>query len=253
MRRRLAVGNWKMHGDLAANRRLLERLKASLKRAERIGYAVCVPFPYLAQAAAELGGSAVAWGAQNLSEHDIGAYTGEVSGAMLAELGCSYVIVGHSERRTLYGETDAQVAAKLRAALRNGLTPIACIGESLAERDRGETHAVLKRQLEALLQADGAAALARSVIAYEPIWAIGTGRTATPEQAQSAHEFVRSQVGARDRDVAAGLTILYGGSVKPGNAADLFGMPDVDGGLIGGASLGAEDFLGICGALGAPG
>jgi triosephosphate isomerase (TIM) len=250
MRRRFAVGNWKMHGNLAANRQLLQSLKAALNTADGIGYAVCAPFPYLAQVATELDGSALAWGAQNLSEHDSGAYTGEVSGAMLAEFGCSYAIVGHSERRTLYGETDAQVAAKLRAALRNRLTPIVCIGESLGERDRGETQAVLKRQMDAVISAVGVASLARSVLAYEPIWAIGTGRTATPEQAQSVHEFVRSQVASLDRAAAGELTILYGGSVKPGNASELFGMPDVDGGLIGGASLVAEDFLGICRALG---
>lgn len=239
-----------MHGGLAANRQLLGALKQALLRKEGNAYAVCVPFPYLAQASSELQGSAVAWGAQNLSEHDSGAYTGEVSGAMLLEFGCSYAIVGHSERRTLYGETDAQVAAKLGAALRHRLTPILCIGESLAERDRGETEVVLKRQLDAVISAQGVAALARSVIAYEPIWAIGTGRNATPEQAQGAHAFVRAQVAAHDASVARGLTILYGGSVKAGNAAELFGMPDVDGGLIGGASLAAEDFLGICRALG---
>ncbi len=249
MRRRLSVGNWKMHGSLAANRQLLGALKASLTPKEGAGYAVCVPFPYLAQAASELQDSAVAWGAQSLSEHDAGAYTGEVSGAMIREFGCRYVIVGHSERRTLYGETDARVAAKLGAALRHGLTPIVCIGESLVERDRGETEQVLKRQLEAVISAQGVAALSQSVLAYEPIWAIGTGRTATPQQAQGAHAFVRAQVAARDAETARELTILYGGSVKPGNAAELFGMPDVDGGLIGGASLAAEDFLGICRAL----
>ena len=238
-----------MHGNLAANRRLLESLKAALRAANSIEYIVCAPFPYLAQTATELKGSALAWGAQNLSEHDRGAYTGEVSGAMLAEFGCTYVIVGHSERRTFYGETDAQVAAKLSAALRNRLTPILCIGESLGERDRGETEAVLKRQIDAVIAAEGVESIARTVLAYEPIWAIGTGRTATPEQAQGAHEFVRSRIAALDPAVAARLTILYGGSVKPGNARELFGMPDVDGGLIGGASLVAEDFLGICRAL----
>ncbi len=238
-----------MHGSLAANRQLLAALKPALGRSEAIGYAVCAPFPYLAQLASELQGSEVDWGAQNLSEHDSGAYTGEVSGAMLAEFGCSYVIVGHSERRTLYGESDAQVAAKLGAALRHGLTPIVCIGESLHQRDHGETDAVLKRQIDAVIAAQGVGPLARSVIAYEPIWAIGTGRTASPEQAQAAHAFVRSQVAALDAAAAERLTILYGGSVKTGNARELFGMPDVDGGLVGGASLAAGDFLGICRAL----
>ena len=239
-----------MHGSLAVNRQLLGALKPALAQAKGAQYAVCVPFPYLAQAASELEGFPIAWGAQNLSEHDAGAYTGEVSGAMIAEFGCRYVIVGHSERRTLYGETDARVAAKLAAALRHRLTPILCIGESLAERDRGETETVLKRQLDAILSSQGVAALTRSVVAYEPIWAIGTGRTATPQQAQDAHAFVRAQVAALDAPAARGLTILYGGSVKPGNAAELFGMPDVDGGLIGGASLAAEDFVAICRALG---
>ncbi len=238
-----------MHGSLAANRQLLGALKASLAAKEGTGYAVCAPFPYLAQMSVELQGSAVAWGAQTLSEHDAGAYTGEVSGAMIREFGCHYVIVGHSERRTLYGETDAQVAAKLGAALRHGLTPIVCIGESLAERDRGATESVLKRQLDAVISTQGVAALSQAVVASAPIWAIGTGRTAPPQQAQSAHAFVRAQVAARDAAAAARLTILYGGSVKPGNAAELFGMPDVDGGLIGGASLAAGDFLGICRAL----
>ncbi len=238
-----------MHGALAVNRQLLDALKRSLAQQNGSEYAVCVPFPYLAQAASELQGSAIAWGAQNLSEHDAGAYTGEVSGAMIGEFGCRYVIVGHSERRTLYGETDARVAAKLAAALRHRLTPILCIGESLAERDRGETEAVLKRQLDAVLSAQGVAALKRSVVAYEPIWAIGTGRTATPQQAQDTQAFVRAQVAALDTAAAQELTILYGGSVKPGNAAELFAMPDVDGGLIGGASLAAEDFVAICRAL----
>lgn len=238
-----------MHGSLVANRRLLEPLKASLGAPKRAGYAVCVPFPYLAQAAAELQGTALAWGAQNLSEHDSGAYTGEVSGTMLAEFGCTYVIVGHSERRTLYGETDVQVAAKLAAAWRHGLTPILCIGESLEQRDRGDTNAVLKWQLDAVLDAHGPAALGRAVIAYEPIWAIGTGRTASPGQAEETHRFVRTQIAARDAAVARSLTILYGGSVKPGNAAELFAMPDVDGALVGGASLAADDFGAICAAL----
>jgi triosephosphate isomerase len=251
MRRSLAVGNWKMHGSLAANRGLLQALKAALHPREGVEYVVCPPFSYLAQAAAELSGSAIAWGAQNLSEHDSGAHTGEVSGPMLRESGCRYVIVGHSERRTLYGETDAQAAAKLGAALRHGLTPILCIGESLEQRERGETEQVLARQLEAVLSLHGASSLGRAVLAYEPIWAIGTGRTATPEQAQRAHEFVRAQVASRDPAVARGLAILYGGSVKPGNAREIFAMPDVDGGLIGGASLVAGDFVAICEAVAA--
>jgi triosephosphate isomerase len=248
MRRRLVAGNWKMHGSLAANQRLLESVKAGAGAAPRVEIAVCVPFPYLHQAAAVLGGSAVAWGAQTLSEHDAGAYTGEVSGAMLRELGCRYVIVGHSERRQLYGERDAQVAAKFGAAQRVGLLPILCVGETLAEREQGATEEVVGRQLQAVLGAAGVGAFGDAVIAYEPVWAIGTGRTASPEQAQSVHAFIRGRVAAADPGVAQRLTVLYGGSVKPANAPALFAMPDIDGGLIGGAALVAEDFLAICAA-----
>jgi triosephosphate isomerase len=247
MRARFVAGNWKMNGSLRANMGLLDTLKAGLKKSENLDYAVCAPFPYLAQVSAALSGGAIAWGAQNLSEHDSGAYTGEVSGAMLREFGCRYAIVGHSERRALYGEDDARVAAKFIAARRAGLTPILCVGETLAQRERGETESVVGRQLDAVVEAAGAAALANAVLAYEPVWAIGTGRNATPQQAQEVHAFARKRLAARDRALA-GLTILYGGSVKPGNAKDLFAMPDIDGGLIGGASLVAEDFIAICAA-----
>jgi triosephosphate isomerase len=245
MRKRLVAGNWKMHGNLAANQRLLEAVKAGAASAPGVEISVCVPFPYLYQAAAVLGGTPIAWGAQTLSEHDAGAYTGEVSGAMLRELGCRYVIVGHSERRQLYGERDAQVAAKFGAAQRVGLVPILCLGETLAEREQGATEEVVGRQLEAVIAAAGVGALADAVIAYEPVWAIGTGRTASPEQAQAVHAFIRGRVGEADAGIAGGLTLLYGGSVKADNAAALFAMADVDGGLIGGASLVAEDFLAI--------
>jgi len=237
-----------MHGSLAANAQLLDALKRSLKPADGVRYAVCAPYPYLPQLAQALSGSAFAWGAQNVSEHDAGAYTGEVSGAMLKEFGCRYAIVGHSERRSLYGEDDARVAAKFLAARRAGLTPILCVGETLAEREGAATESVIRRQLHAVLDAAGAAALAESVLAYEPVWAIGTGKTATPQQAQEVHAFIRGRVAERSRNVAQGLTILYGGSVKPGNARELFAMPDVDGGLVGGASLAAEDFVAICAA-----
>jgi triosephosphate isomerase len=248
MRGRLVAGNWKMHGSLRANAALLDALKAGLKRSENLEFAVCVPFPYLAQVSAALSGSAIAWGAQNLSEHDSGAYTGEVSGAMLREFGCRFVIVGHSERRALYGENDKLVAAKFIAARRSGLTPILCVGETLEERERGETESVVGRQLDAVVSAAGVAALADAVLAYEPVWAIGTGRNATPQQAQEVHAFARARLAARDPGLAAKLTILYGGSVKPGNAKELFAMPDIDGGLIGGASLSAPDFIAICAA-----
>jgi triosephosphate isomerase (TIM) len=247
MRARLVAGNWKMHGSLRANAGLLGSLKAELKQTRGLNYAVCAPFPYLAQVSAALAGSAIAWGAQDLSEHDAGAYTGEVSGAMLKDFGCRFVIVGHSERRKLHGEADERVAAKFIAAERAGLTPILCVGETLEQRERGETESVVGRQLDAVVGAAGAAAISKAVLAYEPVWAIGTGRNATPQQAQEVHAFARARLAARDKALA-GLTILYGGSVKPGNAKELFAMPDIDGGLIGGASLVAEDFAAICAA-----
>ncbi len=248
MRTRCVAGNWKMHGSLSANQRLLEAVRAGAEALAGVECAVCVPFPYLAQAEAVLRGSRVALGAQTLSEHDSGAYTGEVSGSMLRDFGCRYVIVGHSERRALYGERDAEVAAKFLAAQRVGLKPILCVGETLAEREQGVTAEVVGRQLDAVLDAAGVAAFGDAVVAYEPVWAIGTGRTASPQQAQAVHEAIRARVAGRDAGVGKALAILYGGSVKPGNAAELFAMPDVDGGLIGGASLVAEDFLAIAGA-----
>jgi triosephosphate isomerase (TIM) len=226
-RGRLVAGNWKMHGSRASIAALLD----ALVRESPPNCAVCVPFPYLAQVAERLRGSAIAWGAQNVSEHAQGAYTGEVSAAMLKEFGCRYVLVGHSERRQLYGESDAQVAAKFAAARSAGITPILCVGETLQEREAGGTEDVVGRQL-------GAVQFEGGVLAYEPVWAIGTGRNATPEQVQAVHAFLRKRVGAD-------IPILYGGSVKPQNAPAIFAMPDVDGGLIGGASLVAKDFLDI--------
>lgn len=225
---RLVAGNWKMHGSRASIAALLDAL---VEGNPPSACAVCVPFPYLAQAAERLRGTRIAWGAQNVSEHAQGAYTGEVSAAMLAEFGCRYVIVGHSERRSLYGETDAQAAAKFAAVRSAGMTPILCVGETLAQREAGQTEAVVARQLSAVEFED-------AVLAYEPVWAIGTGRNASPEQAQAVHAFLRKRVPAE-------TPILYGGSVKPQNAAQIFSMPDVDGGLIGGASLAAKDFLDI--------
>ena len=230
---RLVAGNWKMHGSLAANRALLDAVVGGLPQG--VECAVCVPFPYLAQAAGRLKGTALAWGAQNVSEHLEGAHTGEVSVAMLRDFGCRYAIVGHSERRQLYRETDAQVAAKFAAAATHGVTPILCVGETLQEREAGRTEEVVARQLDAVLKAHN---FSGAVLAYEPVWAIGTGRTATPEQAQAVHEFLRKKV-------SPDTPILYGGSVKPQNAAAIFAMPDVDGGLIGGAALVAQDFLAI--------
>jgi triosephosphate isomerase len=246
-RTKFVAGNWKMHGSLAANLALLTAVRAGAAGL-KADVAVCVPYPYLAQAQAVLAGGHVAWGAQDVSEHGQGAFTGEVSGAMLADFACRYVIIGHSERRSFYGDSDAVVAAKFSAALNAGLTPILCVGESLAEREGNITNEVVTRQLDAVIASSGVAALAKAVVAYEPVWAIGTGKTATPAQAQEVHATIRARVAAADAAVAAGLQILYGGSVKAGNAKELFSQPDIDGGLIGGASLVADDFLAICAA-----
>jgi len=243
MRKKLVAGNWKMHGSLAENAALLAALKPALAGIDAV---VCVPFPYLAQAQAELAGSTIAWGAQNLSEQSRGAYTGEVSAAMLLDFGCTYVIVGHSERRGLYGESDALVASKYMAAQSAGLKPILCVGESLDERESGVTEAVVARQLDAVINAAGIASLTNAVLAYEPVWAIGTGKTASPEQAQAVHAFIRNKIAALDPAVADQLVIQYGGSVKAANASELMVKPDIDGGLIGGASLVAEEFVAIC-------
>jgi triosephosphate isomerase (TIM) len=241
MRGKLVVGNWKMNGGLATNAALLAALVAQWVPAAGRAIAVCVPYPYLAQAQAALAGTAVAWGAQNVSEHPAGAFTGEVAASMLVDFGCRYVLVGHSERRQIFGDTDAGVAAKAKAALAAGLTPIACVGETLAEREAGATEAVVLRQLDAVLAAVGGEAK-RLVVAYEPVWAIGTGRTATTEQAQAVHATLRARLGEAG---AADVPLLYGGSVKADNAGALFAMPDIDGGLIGGASLKAGEFLAI--------
>jgi triosephosphate isomerase len=246
MRARFVAGNWKMNGSLRANAGLLGALKAGLNGSDGAIHVVCVPFPYLGQVSEALSGSHIAWGAQNVSEHDSGAYTGEVSGAMLKEFGCRYAIVGHSERRALFGEDDSCVAAKFVAARSAGLTPILCVGESLEQRERGETERIVARQIDAVIGAAGADALAEAVLAYEPVWAIGTGKNATPQQAQDVHAFVRKRLAVHDAGLAANVTILYGGSVKPSNAKELFAMPDIDGGLIGGASLAAADFIAIC-------
>lgn len=240
-RTRLVLGNWKMHGNLADNTKLLNGLLAAPRAATTTQMGVCVPYPYLAQTALALSGSSIAWGAQDISVHAQGAYTGEVSGGMLKDFSCHYVLVGHSERRAMHAESDQLVADKARAALAAGLTPVVCVGESLAERDAGQAVSVITRQLAPVL-ALGSEAVLKMVIAYEPVWAIGTGRTATPEQAQEVHAAIRAAlkgVGAEQ------VQILYGGSVKAANAASLFAMPDIDGALVGGASLVAEDFLAI--------
>lgn len=245
-RRKLVVGNWKMHGSRAGNAELLRGILAAGPCAAEL--AVCAPFPYLADVATALAGSALAWGAQDCSAHEQGAYTGEVSAAMLAEFGCRYAIVGHSERRQYHRESDQLVADKAQAVLARGVTPIVCVGESLAQREAGETDVVVKRQLSAVIHTLAHCA-GEIVVAYEPVWAIGTGRTATPEQAQAVHALLRAQLQAAALP-AGTIRILYGGSVKPDNAATLFAQPDIDGGLIGGASLNAADFAAICRAAG---
>jgi len=246
MRAKLVAGNWKMHGALSDNAKLLAEVMPGVADLSRSKQAVCVAFPYLAQVQSILAGSRIAWGAQNLSQHPKGAFTGEVSGPMLREFGCSYVIVGHSERRSLYGEDSDTVALKYKAALDAGLTPILCVGETWAQRTAGETERVVESQINAVVVKFGVTALAGGVIAYEPVWAIGTGQTATPAQAQAVHAFLRGKVAAQDAALGAALPILYGGSVKMSNAAELFEMPDIDGGLIGGASLIGGEFVAIC-------
>ena len=246
MRQKLVAGNWKMHGGLKTNLQLLQDVVAGVAQLRGMSAAVCVPFPYLAQAQSVLTGTSLAWGAQNMSEQAQGAFTGEVSAAMLKDFACRYVLVGHSERRAIYGESDALVAEKFAAALAAGLCPVLCVGETLDQREAGQTVAVVSGQMDAVLKRTGVAAFSGAVVAYEPVWAIGTGRTATSEQAQEVHAAIRAQIAGADAKVAEGLQILYGGSVKPSNAVELLGMPDIDGGLIGGASLVAADFLAIC-------
>lgn len=248
-RKKLVAGNWKMHGSLAGNAELLTGIRAGVG-GDSAEVAVCVPYPYLEQTRQALTGCHIAWGAQDVSEHVQGAYTGEVSAGMLVEFGCRYVIVGHSERRSYYGDSDAIVAAKFEAAQRAGLLPILCVGETLDEREQNVTAEVVTRQIDAVISRCGIAALANSVLAYEPVWAIGTGRTASPEQAQAVHATIRARIRRDDAAVAANLRILYGGSMKPGNAGELMAQPDIDGGLIGGAALVATDFVAICTAAG---
>ena len=244
MRAKLIVGNWKMNGSRAVNAKLLEGIVAGLGKA-KAQCAVCVPAPYLQQCEDVLTGTPVAWGAQDVSIHACGAYTGEVCATMLSEFGCRYVIVGHSERRAYHREDSALVAKKALAVLAEGMTPIVCVGETLEQREAGETAQVVGAQLDAVLEALDGAAVHRIVVAYEPVWAIGTGRNATPAMAQDVHAQLRAKLRARNAAAAAVVPILYGGSMKPENAKDLLAQPDIDGGLIGGAALKAEDFLAI--------
>ncbi len=245
MRRKLIAGNWKMHGSLAENEALLSGILAGMGGV-KADVAVCVPFPYLAQAQAKLTGSAIAWGAQNVSQQAKGAFTGEVSTSMLKDFACTYVLVGHSERRAIYGESDELVAEKFAAVQAAGMTPVLCVGETLSEREGCVTEAVVARQIDAVIAKCGVAAFAKAVVAYEPVWAIGTGVTASPDQAQAVHAFIRAKIRGLDVAVADALIIQYGGSMKANNAVELLGQPDIDGGLIGGAALNAEEFLAIC-------
>ncbi|MCG7899597.1 MAG: triose-phosphate isomerase [Candidatus Thiodiazotropha lotti] len=246
MRRPLVAGNWKMNGSLESVRSLLDGIKAGVGAVTNAEVAVCPTAIFIPEAQQRLSGTEIAWGGQDLSTETSGAYTGEVAASMLNDFACKYVIVGHSERRTYHNESDDLVAKKFATARAAGLAPILCVGETLEERESGVTNEVVARQLNAVIELEGVAALADGVIAYEPVWAIGTGKTATPEQAQEVHAFIRSLVAEKSAEVAEGVRILYGGSMKPGNAKELIGKADIDGGLIGGASLAAEDFLGIC-------
>jgi triosephosphate isomerase len=248
MRKPLVAGNWKMNGSLESVRTLLDGIKGGVSDVKSAEVAVCPPYVYIPEVQKLLAGSDIAWGGQDLSTESSGAFTGEVAASMLNDFGCKYVIVGHSERRTYHAESDQLVAKKYAVARAAGLVPILCIGETLEEREAGTTNEVVARQLDAVIELEGIEALAEGVIAYEPVWAIGTGKTATPDQAQEVHAFIRGRVAEKSSDVAQAVRILYGGSMKPGNAAELIGKPDIDGGLIGGASLKAEDFLGICSA-----
>lgn len=246
MRRFVIAGNWKMHGSNAMITELLPPLCAGARSMTNIDWIVFPPFLYIPQIAQALVNSNIAWGGQNIYIESQGAFTGEVSGLMLKELGCKYVLVGHSERRSLFGETNAIVAKKFIAAQAAGLIPVLCVGETLAEREQNKTEQVVSDQLKAVLDLpEGVKLLEKAIIAYEPVWAIGTGVTATPEQAQEVHAFLRQQIAKKDGKIASQVTILYGGSVKASNAEQLFAMPDIDGGLVGGASLNADEFLAI--------
>jgi len=247
MRTSLIAGNWKMNGNLHSAIDLVEGIKAG--DAGNAKLAVCPPAIYLMKVGGMLAESGIALGAQNVCDQESGAFTGEVSAAMLKECGCRYAIVGHSERRALYGESDQLVAARYAMAIQVGLTPILCVGETLDERESGVTEAVVARQINAVIDSSGIASMAQAVIAYEPVWAIGTGQVATPEQAQTVHAFIRTRLAQLDSDVAQGLQILYGGSMNPANAAQLLSQQDIDGGLIGGAALKADDFLAIAQAV----
>lgn len=246
MRQPMIAGNWKMNGSSESIKELITGIKAGMSAVNKAQVVVCPPAVYIPQVSADVSGSKISVGSQNICDQDKGAFTGEIAGSMLNDLGCAYAIIGHSERRALYGESDALIARRFAAARRNGIKPIFCIGETLEEREQGITNDVCSRQIDAVIALEGVEALADGVIAYEPVWAIGTGKTASPEQAQEVHAFIRDKIRKLNANVADKVQILYGGSMNAGNAAELLAQPDIDGGLIGGASLKAEDFLAIC-------
>jgi len=250
MRQPLVAGNWKMHGLRAENATLVRGLIDQLRPEMTAEVLICPPFPYLLETARLLKDSEIALGGQSVCAEAVGAFTGEVSAGMLKDVGCRYVLVGHSERRQVYGESDALVARKFVAAQSQKLVPVLCVGETLDERERNQTLTVVSRQIDAVLEVAGIGALGSAVIAYEPVWAIGTGRTASPEQAQEVHAMIRARVAALNATIGGSVRILYGGSVKASNARELFAMPDIDGGLVGGASLKADEFARICAAAG---
>ncbi|MCC7005528.1 MAG: triose-phosphate isomerase [Ottowia sp.] len=245
VKKKLVIGNWKMQGDFVSNAALLQALVAR-PSSDQTDVAVCVPYPYISQCQAILAGSSVGWGAQDVSVHRQGAFTGEVSAAMLREFACTYVLVGHSERRAYHGESDSLIVSKIIEACFAGITPVLCVGETAAQRESGQTQLVVGTQLQAALAQLQPEQLAHLVLAYEPVWAIGTGKTASNEQAQDVHAFLRQKVAQHDADLACKMNIIYGGSVNRDNAGALFSMPDIDGGLVGGASRKADDFLAIC-------
>jgi triosephosphate isomerase len=249
MRRKLVVGNWKMHGNLIENKQLLDAVILGLNGLRETDFAVCVPYPYLQSVQSLLKSTNIAWGAQNISQYEKGAYTGEISASMLNDFECRYVIAGHSERRIMFFEDSDTIAKKYATAQRAGLTPILCVGETLEQREAGTAELIIEEQLAAVIKLAGIESLQKAVIAYEPVWAIGTGKTASPQQAQDMHSFIREGIAKQNPNIARELTILYGGSVKANNATELFTMPDIDGGLIGGASLVANEFIEICRAL----
>lgn len=249
MRSPIVIGNWKMNGTLQSSRELLQKICKKIDHSGSAEIGVCVPFIFIPQVGELLDGSRIILGSQNVGDQPSGAYTGEISAQMLVEYGCRFAIVGHSERRLLYGESNELVAARFRQAIEVGLVPILCVGETLEHREQGKAFDIVGAQLDAVLAISGVEALNKAVVAYEPVWAIGTGKTATSTQAQEVHAYIRHEIACHSEVVADGLRILYGGSVKPDNAGELFSMPDIDGGLIGGASLEAESFLSICYSL----